>query len=244
LSTPYALYAAKSGNSNIASGNKIGDMLYWNGSTWTNIPVGKPGQSFQLDQNNIPGWAGDTYAVVETLPVEITDITAKFNVRLISNGRTSNWTPYSFSLGVCWDTLPNPFYYPNSLSDSNSVPGNYSFSLFSGAPGSSSLLPNKKYYARAYAENGAGVVFGNEVSFLTSSSFNEEELITTVQLKITESGTINTNTYSWKDVDGVGGNIPVIQGITLSPNKSYEVEVEFLDESKNPAADITQEVKQ
>jgi len=73
---------------------------------------------------------------------------------------------------------------------------------------------------------------------------NEEELITTVKLKITESGTTTTNTYSWKDVDGDGGNLPVIQDITLSPNKSYKVEVEFLDESKNPAEDITEEVKE
>jgi hypothetical protein len=71
---------------------------------------------------------------------------------------------------------------------------------------------------------------------------NEEELITTVKLKITESGTTTTNTYSWKDLDGEGGNLPVIQGITLSPNKSYEVEVDFLDESKNPAEDITEEI--
>ena len=73
---------------------------------------------------------------------------------------------------------------------------------------------------------------------------NEEELITTVQLKIKESGTNTINTFSWKDVDGVGGNPPVKQDITLSPNKSYEVEVGFLDESKMPAKDITDEVKE
>ena len=72
---------------------------------------------------------------------------------------------------------------------------------------------------------------------------NEEELITTVQLKIKETGTNTINTFIWKDVDGAGGNAPLIQTIALSPNKSYEVEAVFLDESKSPAADISKEVR-
>lgn len=72
---------------------------------------------------------------------------------------------------------------------------------------------------------------------------NEEELITTVQLKIKESGTNTINTFSWKDVDGDGGNVPVVQGITLSASKSYEVELDFFDESKTPAENITDEIK-
>jgi uncharacterized surface protein with fasciclin (FAS1) repeats len=174
LSVPYALYAAKSGNSNITPGNKVGDMLYWNGSTWTNILVGKPGQSLQLNQNSIPGWAGDAYAVVETLPVtDITDITATFNVKLISNGLSSDLTSdSSFTLGLCLDTLPNPrVIWPNYLSDSFSVPGNYLFST-SSRYGSVNLLPNKKYFARAFAENSAGLVYGNEVTFTTLKSEN------------------------------------------------------------------------
>ena len=172
LSVPYAMYATKSGNSNIGAGNKVGDMLYWNGTTWVTIPVGKSGQQFQLNQNNIPVWAGDAFAVVETLPVsDITDISAKFNVKLVSNGLAPNPAPYSFILGVCWDTVPNPVLYNKIYeSDSFSVPGNYTFSPSSAfSPNSSFLLPNKKYYVRAFAENGAGVVYGNEVTFTTLS---------------------------------------------------------------------------
>lgn len=71
---------------------------------------------------------------------------------------------------------------------------------------------------------------------------NEEELITTVRVKLTASGSA-TQTFTWKDIDGPGGNAPQISNITLSPGISYACELEFLDESKTPAENITDEVE-
>lgn len=71
---------------------------------------------------------------------------------------------------------------------------------------------------------------------------NEEELITTVKLTLTPVGGGAALVYSWKDVDGVGGNAPVIQTVTLAPSRVYNCAVQFLDESKTPAEDITAEV--
>ncbi len=74
---------------------------------------------------------------------------------------------------------------------------------------------------------------------------NEEELITTLNLTFT-----NTNdnadivTASFKDLDGPGGNTPVIQNPTLSANSSYRVTVEFLNESESPVEDVTEEVEE
>ncbi|MEW7277595.1 type 1 periplasmic binding fold superfamily protein [Aquimarina sp. 2201CG1-2-11] len=64
---------------------------------------------------------------------------------------------------------------------------------------------------------------------------NEEETITTVNLKVTESGETTSQTYTWKD--------KTADKITLKANTKYEVEIEFLDES-NPSdvEDITEEV--
>ena len=78
----------------------------------------------------------------------------------------------------------------------------------------------------------------------TPPSTNEEELITTVKLKVTQIGTTDTSVVIWKDIDGIGGNLPSIDTIKLSANKTYDVEVEFLDESKNPAEDITEEIEE
>ncbi|MFN4144548.1 MAG: hypothetical protein ACK4GN_01905 [Runella sp.] len=72
---------------------------------------------------------------------------------------------------------------------------------------------------------------------------DENELITTVKLTFTENGTTNAQTFTWKDLDGDGGMAPTIQAITLKSSRTYKVEVAFLDESKTPAEDITQEIK-
>ena len=69
---------------------------------------------------------------------------------------------------------------------------------------------------------------------------DENELITTVKLKFTEGTT--SQTFEWKDLDGDGGKAPTIQGVALKPNKTYKLDITFLDESKTPATDITTEV--
>ncbi len=70
---------------------------------------------------------------------------------------------------------------------------------------------------------------------------NEEELITTVKVTLTAQGAA-PQTFTWKDVDGPGGNAPQISEIILAPNKTYSCQLEFLDESKTPVEDITAEI--
>lgn len=72
---------------------------------------------------------------------------------------------------------------------------------------------------------------------------NEEELITTVQLLFTDvsGSTINV---TWKDVDGPGGTDPVIDSILLDTNSTYNVSIEFLDESGEETVDVTHEVEE
>jgi hypothetical protein len=70
----------------------------------------------------------------------------------------------------------------------------------------------------------------------------ENELITTVQLEF--EGNFSKKTYTWKDLDGEGGQKPVIQPIGLSPGISYSVKISLLDESKSEIVDITDEVKE
>jgi len=74
---------------------------------------------------------------------------------------------------------------------------------------------------------------------------DENELITTVQLKFTESGASTPQTFTYRDVDGDGGNAPsVFEKITLKPNTTYTLTVDLKDESKSPARDISKEVKE
>jgi hypothetical protein len=72
---------------------------------------------------------------------------------------------------------------------------------------------------------------------------NDNELITTVQVKLTEEGTSNANTYLWTDIDGAGGTAPSVDDIVLKPNTVYQAQISFLDESKTPAQNITTEIE-
>lgn len=73
---------------------------------------------------------------------------------------------------------------------------------------------------------------------------NDNEVITTVELRFTEQGTTNAVSYKWEDLDGDGGNAPVIDEITLSPNKKYDVQLSLWDKTKTPAENITEEVEE
>ncbi|MDA3613974.1 hypothetical protein [Polluticaenibacter yanchengensis] len=71
---------------------------------------------------------------------------------------------------------------------------------------------------------------------------HDNELITTLQLQFTPVGGGATKTFAWKDLDGDGGNAPVIDAIDLPANTTYNFTVKVLDESKNPVEDITAEI--
>ncbi|WP_459210157.1 type 1 periplasmic binding fold superfamily protein [Aquimarina rhabdastrellae] len=69
---------------------------------------------------------------------------------------------------------------------------------------------------------------------------NEEEVITTVRLLVTEDGTTNTQTVTWKEGVNGANNLP---NVTLEESKTYSVKVQFLNESDpNDVEDITEEV--
>jgi hypothetical protein len=72
----------------------------------------------------------------------------------------------------------------------------------------------------------------------------EEELITTIRLKFTNTANANdVKTITWKDIDGAGGNAPVIDALSLKSGSTYAVIVDaVLNETVSPAADIKAEV--
>ena len=69
---------------------------------------------------------------------------------------------------------------------------------------------------------------------------NDEELITTVRMEFT-NGT-DTKIFQFQDLDGDGGNAPVITLDTLDANLTYSVELFILNESATPAESINAEI--
>jgi hypothetical protein len=72
---------------------------------------------------------------------------------------------------------------------------------------------------------------------------NENELITTVKITITNGG-IPVGTYTWKDADGPGGSPPSpADTIRLDSATTYISNIAFLNESNGASEDITAEVR-
>jgi len=73
---------------------------------------------------------------------------------------------------------------------------------------------------------------------------NEEELITTVTYTLTPESGGTPIILSFQDLDGDGGNAPIITGGTLATNTTYNGSLELLNEEESPAEDITEEIEE
>ncbi len=71
---------------------------------------------------------------------------------------------------------------------------------------------------------------------------HDNELITTIKLHYVEVGTSDTLSFAWRQPAGPGTAVTV-DTIKLQPGKTYNGMVEFLDESKSPVVNVTNEIK-
>lgn len=72
----------------------------------------------------------------------------------------------------------------------------------------------------------------------------EEELITTLSITLTPSGGGSPITVRFRDLDGEGGNAPVVDGLAVTAGTDYNGMVEVLNETETPPEDITEEVEE
>ena len=72
----------------------------------------------------------------------------------------------------------------------------------------------------------------------------EEELITTLEITLTPSGGGVPYTVRFRDLDGEGGNAPVVAPIELDAGTDYDGTVRVLNETESPPENITEEVEE
>ncbi len=73
---------------------------------------------------------------------------------------------------------------------------------------------------------------------------NEEEVITTLKYTLTPDSGGTPIVLSFQDLDGEGGNAPIITGGTLDTNATYTGSMELLNEQENPVDNLTAEINE
>ncbi|MFM9008209.1 MAG: hypothetical protein ACKOQY_09140 [Bacteroidota bacterium] len=69
------------------------------------------------------------------------------------------------------------------------------------------------------------------------------ELITTVQIALTDTITGDVSVFSYSDLDGPGGNNPVSDTLSLLSGRVYAMSVLVLDENATPTDTISAEIQ-
>lgn len=132
-----------------------GDMSFWDGTSWKNIPVGQPGQLLQINSSGVPAWSGAGYASSTTVAVTgITATTATSGGTITSDGGTA-----ITSRGVCWGTTTAP-----TITGTITVDGSGIGSFVSNLTG---LASGTVYFIRSYTTNSTGTSYGNQLIFVT-----------------------------------------------------------------------------
>jgi hypothetical protein len=73
---------------------------------------------------------------------------------------------------------------------------------------------------------------------------NEEEVITTLVVKLTPIGGGTTLQFAFDDPDGNGGAAPTYQDIVLAPSTSYAAELIVLDKTATPVDTVSNEIRE
>ncbi len=128
-------------------------LIYTTDHLLTTIPLS------ELDSVNFTGSPVSDYAVVNTKGItRIAYTSVNMGMEVKSTGGTS-----ITELGICWNTRINPTTTNNKVSVEDGM--DISDIELKG------LAANTTYYARSYAKNTKGIVYGNQLSFTTKNDF-------------------------------------------------------------------------
>ncbi len=137
---------------------------------------------------------------------------------------TNNGGSYVTNQGVCWSLTPSPTVglYTKTSHDT----GTDTTFVSTLSP----LLPNTRYYVRAYAINNQGIAYGNEVTFTTHPAL---PVLTTNVVTITSKSSVTTG----GNITSSGG-IPVLtRGMVWSTQKDFNPDTVIVNRITNGSGD-------
>jgi CubicO group peptidase (beta-lactamase class C family) len=141
--------------------------------------------------------------ITTNLATSITNTQANIDGIITKNGNSA-----ILNYGICWNISPNPTIENTKTSNTANV------TTFENTL--QDLLPNTLYYARAYATNQSGTVYGNEVSFTTL-------MISPNELMYFPPN--DSNSWEIKSLQNLGWNAaavsPLLEYLQLKNTKSF-----------------------
>lgn len=147
---------------------------------------------------------------ITTTPISVLFLTATSAIGggdILSDGDSSSLTV--IARGVCWNTFPSP-----TIENSRTFDGVGGGKFVSKID---SLIPFTTYYIRAYATNGNGTIYGNEVNFTTQNGV--VDLTTTATSSITAYTASSGGTISSE-----GGAAVTSRGVCWGTSPSPTIE--------------------
>jgi formylglycine-generating enzyme required for sulfatase activity len=205
----------------LTEGTTVGQMLFWNGSSWITLNPGTSGQALTMC-NGLPTWTTNGVCPANNLAtLTTTTISSITSTTAISGGNISNDGGGSITArGVVWSTSQNPTVALTSKTLDGGGTGSFTSNL-------TGLSPNTVYYLRAYATNSAGTAYGNEVIFTSAAVILASITSSTV------SSITSTAAMSGGNIINNGGGIITARGViwSISQNPTIALSTKTVDGS-------------
>ncbi len=121
--------------------------------------------------------------------------------------------------GVCWNTTPDPTQETNTgFTNDGEGTGIFSSSM-------TGLEANTKYYVRAYATNGAGTAYGNQLEFSTAKDPDLPALTTSTISDITSYTAV-----SGGEISEQGSSEVLLRGVCWSLSANPTIDDEYTED--------------
>lgn len=166
-------------------GAQEGDLLFYQEDAWARLPIGEENQAL-LVKNGLPQWVSVSFGDTDLFPpaLEITSTTGVTASQIIVHAEiTDDGGAHVTERGFVWGEEENPGF-DDEVAEAGAGAGTYSTTF-------EDLEESTTYYFRAFATNGIGTTFSDQLAVTTLSESDTTGTVTDVDGNVYETKLIN-----------------------------------------------------